>query len=59
MVAVEVQGRFWLVVWNMIFFPYHVGIAIINHPPNHRKWLVKMGGLLLLYPHYWECHHPK
>ena len=31
----------------------HVGIAIINHTPNH-QWVVKtikMGGLLLLYPH--------
>ena len=36
----------------------NAGIAIIHHPPNHHKWVVfqpsKMGGLLLLYPHYAE-----
>ena len=35
---------------------HNVGIAIINHPPNHHfyGWYKpsKMGGLLLLYPHY-------
>ena len=29
----------------------NVGIAIINHPPNHHE-SSKMGGLFLLYPHY-------
>ena len=44
------------------FLPSNVGIAILNHPPNHhfygwdsnhQKW-IKIGGLFmaLLYPHY-------
>ena len=38
----------------------NVGIAIINHPPNHHfyGWYKpsKIGGLLLLHPHYLLLH---
>ena len=41
----------WIIVSDIK--DYNVGIAIINHPPNHYKWVVcspsKMGGL-------WDCY---
>ena len=46
----------WLTDWLNNNYWFNVGIAIIKHPPNHKKNgginHEKNGGLLLLYPHY-------